>query len=299
MTKKLIPTLLMLALVACSPAEDNGTSGTPAADNKAPSVVSTLPPSAPHPGSTITIAADPWCPHNCVAGTTQEGYMVDVVREVFGEAGIAVEYVNISWARALELARQGQLDAVVGALVGDAPDFIFPSIAQGRAQSTFYTLPGDNWQYQGLGSLEELTLLVINNYAYGPELDGYIERFRNNPSRIWELSGLEPLPRAIRLVDQERADALVEDLFVMAFLINDSGTLPRLQEAGRLPSADIFVAFSPRHPQAQAWADLLSTGTRTLRQSGRLAEILAAYGLTDWEPASDQTPSGGQQRYSD
>lgn len=57
--------------------------------------------------------------------------MVDIAREVLGEAGYTVEYVNVSWARALQLTREGQLDAVVGAFTTDAPDFVFPDTPRG------------------------------------------------------------------------------------------------------------------------------------------------------------------------
>ena len=57
--------------------------------------------------------------------------MVDIAREVLGEAGYTVEYVNVSWARALQLTREGQLDAVVGAFTTDAPDFVFPDTPPG------------------------------------------------------------------------------------------------------------------------------------------------------------------------
>ena len=79
--------------------------------------------------------------------------MVDIAREVLGEAGYTVEYVNVSWARALQLTREGQLDAVVGAFTTDAPDFVFPDTPQGRSAIALFTHPDNRWVYDGLASL--------------------------------------------------------------------------------------------------------------------------------------------------
>ena len=54
----------------------------------------------------VILAADPWCPHNCLAGAPQEGYMVDIAREIFTAAGYEFDYQNFGWARSLQLARE-------------------------------------------------------------------------------------------------------------------------------------------------------------------------------------------------
>ncbi|WP_228151216.1 substrate-binding periplasmic protein [Tamilnaduibacter salinus] len=230
----------------------------------------------------ITIAADPWCPHNCTAGSDHEGYMIDIAREVFESHGLTVEYVNTSWARALRLVNAGELDAVVGAYHEDAPGFVFPEIEQGEATNRFYTRPDDHWSFRGLSSLDDRLLVVINDYSYTALLDTYIQQHRQDQKRIWELSGPSPLDRAAQLVAQGRADVLVEERAVFTFLRQENPDLPALRDAGGLPSTRAFVAFSPELPQSARHASLLSDGMVTLRESGRLDAILARYGLEDW-----------------
>jgi polar amino acid transport system substrate-binding protein len=48
----------------------------------------------------------------------------------------------------------------------------------------------------------------------------------------------------------------------------------------------LYIAFSPSDPRSPAYAALLSEGVVRLRASGRLAAILARYGLADWEDPS-------------
>ncbi|MBC7185238.1 MAG: ABC transporter substrate-binding protein, partial [Marinobacter sp.] len=200
-----------LILAACSQPEDppelvseTAAAATTAARKSAETTPQDHPASPDRPK--VVIAADPWCPHNCQAGSDREGYMVEIAREAFGLAGIDVKYVNMSWARALQQARDGYIDAVVGALPEDAPDFIFPEEAIGFSSIALYTYPDNDWNYNGTESLQDQTLLAINGYAYSPELDDYIKEHQEDPERVWILSGPAPLSRAIELLESHRSD---------------------------------------------------------------------------------------------
>ncbi|KPQ02872.1 ABC transporter substrate-binding protein [Marinobacter sp. HL-58] len=232
---------------------------------------------------TIVIAADPWCPHNCEAGADHEGYMVDLAREILAEAGYAVKYINVSWARALQMTREGQLDAVVGAFRTDAPDFVFPEVPQGHSTIALYTHPDNSWAYDGLESLQGQQLLVINGYSYTRELDRYIEQNLTDQEKIWVISGPSPLNRAIELLEQDRTDIFVEDTYVMAWWAGSKrGLTSRPRQAGLVSESDAFVAFSPAREDAGKLAELLSEGTRQRLADGRLQKILDNYGLTQW-----------------
>ena len=266
-----------LFLAACSQPEDPPplvpeTAATPAQPATAAPV--------PQPRQSVVIAADPWCPHNCEAGSEHEGYMIDIAREAFGFAGINVEYVNMSWARALQQARDGYVDAVVGALPGDAPDFVFPEAATGYSTIALYTHPDNNWQYTGIDSLSQFTLLAINGYAYSPELDSYITSNQDNPERVWVLSGPAPLSRAIELLHQHRSDVFPEDRYVMQWQLEQEGSAESLRMATVIHESPIYVAFSPGGSDSSELAALLSEGAKALQRSGRVAEILARYGLS-------------------
>ncbi|WP_373001498.1 substrate-binding periplasmic protein [Marinobacter sp.] len=276
MAKTLVVSIVFF-LVACSEPEDplplvSETSA------KTEQTVRAVP--AADPRRSVVIAADPWCPHNCEAGSDHEGYMIDIAREAFGLAGIDVEYVNMSWARALQQARDGYVDAVVGALPGDAPDFVFPDAAIGYSRIALYTHPDNTWQYGGIESLKDFTLLAINGYAYSPELDDYIASYQDNPERVWVLSGPAPLGRAIELLHQRRSDVFPEDRYVMQWQLEQDDSTESLRMAGVIHESPLYVAFSPVGSDSPELAGVLSEGAKTLQSTGRVAEILARYGLS-------------------
>ncbi|MCM0613471.1 transporter substrate-binding domain-containing protein [Marinobacter sediminum] len=269
---------LILVLTACSPSEDTVAPGAVA------KVVKTAPANATTgevPGRRkIIIAADPWCPHNCAAGDNLEGYMVEIAREAFALAKLDIEYVNMSWARALQQANDGHIDGVVGAFKGDAPDFIFPDEPSGYSQTTLYTHPDSSWTWQGVESLRHQTLLAINGYSYSPELDAYILANQDNSEQVWVISGPSPLDRAIELLEQGRSDVFPEDRRVMTWALNHQSRGVSLRVAGQFPKSPVYIAFSPINPASSELATTLSKGIFKLRDSGRLEQILARYGLS-------------------
>ncbi len=276
MAKTLVFTVALL-LAACSQSEDP-----PALVPETVATVKEPAPEAPgtQPRQSVVIAADPWCPHNCTAGEDQEGYMIDIAREAFAMAGLDVEYVNMSWARALQQVRDGYIDAVVGALPGDAADFVFPEAALGHSRIALYTHPDNNWQYSGIESLSGFTLLAINGYAYSPELDAYIASHYDDPERVWILSGPAPLSRAIELLHQRRSDAFPEDRYVMDWQLEQDGTSGSLRMVTVIHESPLYIAFSPVGKDSDQLAAALSEGTLAMQGTGRVAEIMARYGLS-------------------
>ncbi|MEH6355467.1 MAG: transporter substrate-binding domain-containing protein [Marinobacter sp.] len=240
----------------------------------------------------IVLAADPWCPHNCVAGSAREGYMVDIARQAFALRGIEVNYVNMSWARALQEARSNHIDGVIGAFKGDAKDFVFPQESLGLSKTEFFTHQNSEWKYAGLDSLKNLRLLTITNYFYAPDINAYINKNRQNQNRILELSGEKPLPQALALIQQQRAHLLLEDSQVMAWTLRRQQNPPALRSAGKVYCAPIYAAFAPSNPHAKELARILSDGVRYLRATGELTRIYKSYGLGDDWKARMVSPEG-------
>lgn len=232
-------TLLLSAFFLLSACSDQAPTDSPETDapNQA-DLSSAAPKQATAAGAAIRrviLAADPWCPHNCLAG----------------------------------------------ALKGDAPDFIFPETSLGEARITLYTHPQSQWEYDGIDSLQGKTLLVINGYAYSPELDHYISEYTDDSERIWILSGPAPLARALQLLERERTDVFVEDSAVMSWFLAQNTSIAAPRNAGLAYEAPLFIAFPPENPDAAELANLLDSGLARLTANGRLAAILSAYRLSD------------------
>lgn len=236
-------------------------------------------------GDTIRLVADPWCPYNCEPGSERAGFMVDIARTIFKAHGYRVEYHQRPWVRALQDTRNGEFHGVIGATRLEAPDFIFPNLAQGQMANAFWTLADSPWQYHESGSLEGQYLAVIAGYSYGDAIESMLqdESYR---SYITELHGVTPLKNGLKMLERGRIQVLLEDEHVMRYQLRQSGQMQKFKQAGIVPAepeaARVYIAFSPSHESSSDYARLLSEGVARLRASGELASILAAYGITDW-----------------
>jgi len=234
----------------------------------------------------ISIRTSIWEPYLGEPDAQHPGYMIEIVKAIFGKAGHTVDYQLIPRTRAIEETRKGSFTAIIGALKGDAPDFVFPRANIGLQRTAFFVKAGSKWKYTGISSLASVSLAVIADYAYGGEedgLDAYIAANSQNRNLIQVAFGDNALETNIRKLLAGRAGAVVEDMTVMLAYLKSTGRAGQAVPAGQLESSEMYIAFSPANPKAKEYADLYDKGIAALRASGELARILAAYGLTDWE----------------
>ncbi len=237
------------------------------------------------PAETLTLQADEWCPYNCEPGSDKPGFMVEIARAVFEPLGHSINYAVTNWSRAIMMARKGRIHGIIGATKSEVPQFIFPGIENGFAGGAFFVREGYGWRYSGLDSLADVRLAVIQDYGYGV-IDPYIETHQST-DRVIVNAGENALELNIKLLLKGRADAVLATGPVLRNTASEMGVMDRIEYAGGDGETGennlVYIAFSPENPRSKAYADQLTQGMKDLRSSGRLAEILARYGLEDWE----------------
>ncbi len=238
---------------------------------------------------TITVVGDEWPPFNMIPdgiapNRRREGYMIDILRAVFEPQGISIIYQLVPWNRALSDTRAGIYTAVVGASKVDGAGLVFPAEELAINRLGFYTLSTSVWTFDGVASLSEVSLGVIAGYDYREWLNDYIRRYGDDERRVQIMSGDRALEANFRKLLNGRIDAIVDSETSLRYTAWQLNVEAKVREAGRgSEPTNIYVAFSPESPYAVDLADMLSNGVRELRSNGRLASILAAYGLTDWK----------------
>jgi polar amino acid transport system substrate-binding protein len=223
---------------------------------------------APARAETITLRGDEWCPYNCVPGSERPGY--------------AVDYQTLGWARSVADARAGLYAAVIGAIPADAPDFVFPREPIGGSAPGYAVRTGTAFRYEGPSSFAGLVLGAISGYGYDGELGAYVEAHKDDRARVQLASGDDALAQNLKKLAAGRVDVLVDDANVLRGTIAELGLGDRVVVADEGEPVLIYIAFSPAVPGAEERAATLSEGVARMRASGRLAAILARYGLRDW-----------------
>ncbi len=234
---------------------------------------------------TISIRADEWLPYNGPQSKKPAGYMIEAAEKIAVANGHTIKYATMPWDDAVAAVRRGAHDCVVGALKADAEGFAFPNEAWGMSQSAFYALNDTKWRYDGIDSLANMRLGVIEGYSYSEEIDAYVEKFKADPKRIVVISsaGRAQMNAVSRLVSK-KADILIEDINVAKQTIGKLNLLDRVVMADvATEPEELYIACTPADPRGKRYAEMFSAGIAKLRASGELATILDSYNLSDWK----------------
>ncbi|MEZ7198035.1 substrate-binding periplasmic protein [Pseudodesulfovibrio karagichevae] len=231
----------------------------------------------------LVVASDEWCPYNCGSGDEREGYAVDVLRAIFEPAGIAVDYRIMGWERAVEEARRGHVEAVIGATTDEAVGFVFPDEPIGVDFFAFYVRAGDPWRYVAPDSLRGKSLGVPAGYTLASAIEKYSEDPKNKLD-LYRAGRERPSEHNLQLLMEGRLDVVGDEAQVVCYLAHSMGLLKSIEYAGNDGDhVKLYIAFSPADTRSARHAALFDEGIRSLRESGRLAAILDRYGLTDWQ----------------
>jgi polar amino acid transport system substrate-binding protein len=159
---------------------------------------------------------------------------------------------------------------------------VFPEEPIGDSTDGYAVRAGTAFRLEGPQSLSGKVIGTVSGYAFGGEIGAYVEAHKGDRSRVQLTSGDDALAQNLRKLAAARLDVVVDDANVLAHAIARFGFGERIAIADRGEPVPIYIAFSPAGPKAREYGTLLSQGVARLRASGRLAELLARYGVRDW-----------------
>jgi polar amino acid transport system substrate-binding protein len=234
---------------------------------------------------TITLRADTYLPYNGDPKSDKPGFIIEIAKAVFSQRGAVVDYQLMPWTRVIEDVEAGKLDGAVGGEPEGTPNLSFPGVAQGFWKPVLVTPAASTWVYNGQASLADRAIGVVQDYDYGTDAAGhsYTEWLAANPKKVQALKGDKPIDLAVGMLAKSRLDLFIEDWGVIqAACASAKVDVASLRNAGPAgPGYELFIAFAPTE-RGKALAKELGEGTTALRASGKLASILARYGVADW-----------------
>ena len=95
-------------------------------------------------------------------------------------------------------------------------------------------------------------------------------------------TGERPLLLNVKKLRELRVDTVIENVHVMDYSLRKY-RITGVRLAGCDASTPIYMAISPAREDAAKIASSMAQGIRKLRKTGRMREILAKYGLSDWK----------------
>lgn len=196
--------------------------------------------------TTIKVAKSPWCPYVCgIQEHERTGYITETVEQILTEHGYRIEYVELNFARGVQLVEKGQLDLVLSIFKTESDSLIYNKIPVAFSHNYFFTLANSGWQYSDIHSLRQIRLGAIQGYDY---LDNALNNhiYSRQIGAVTMVSGEHPQQRLLQLLQLDRIDTFLDDLVVVRHELQKLSPQPQIIIAGQTRGAEpIYVAVSP------------------------------------------------------
>ncbi len=225
-----------------------------------------LPATAANDLTEVTLAVEnSWPPFSKADGT---GLSNQIVREAYKSQGIDVNYVVAPYARQLIATQNGTYVGVFNVTKQPSTqrNFLFCKERLFKATTAYYIhedKPLTAQNFKDLNAGERVGLII--GYEYGP----YI--LSNLAVEKYAVSNQTAL---IRMLLVGRLDTIIMFDAIAQYTLPTIPGSHKIKRAFEGEHSDIYVAFSKRHKDAPYFCEKLDQGLKTLKESGRLQEIL-------------------------
>lgn len=221
---------------------------------------------------TITLAAVNWEPFTA-EHLPYGGLMGEIAHTAFAETGYELEIVFVPWNRAMELAKSGQFDGLIGIYYTEEREQFFDFSNQICSADICFFALSDNEKikfdkYSNLNDLDQFTIGIINGFSYG-------NKFDNKPFSNLEISNNMKI-NVLKFIDQ-RIDLLVEsrENFYYFMHLNYPDDTKKIRELRPiLISNPAFLAISRKKPNHQKIIAEFNRELQKMIENGKYQAIL-------------------------
>ena len=223
-------------------------------------------------GKTITAAVPTWAP--CVqAGEEMLGVSVEIVTEAFKTQGYRVDLKLMPWSRSLEELKSGRVDSSVAVwFTEERSTFLAYSEPYLENAVKFIKRRNDDFEYNGIESLNGKTVGVIRNYGYGDEFLN-AKSFRKPASNDFVSNA--------KKLSAKRIDLTIEDELVAKYELAKAGF--KVEDFSFTKNAlsvnPLYMTVSLSIPQHAEYIEAFNKGLVEIRANGTYDEIMVRYGM--------------------
>lgn len=227
------------------------------------------------PVETLQLATLEYPPHY---GSTlkNQGPLAEIVKRAFLRKGIKADIVFLPWSRALEWAKNGKVDGIMGAWFTEArtEHFIYSQPVYSN-ELVFYKAKNKHIVFKSFKDLvqDEILLGSVRGYAQieGLEESGIYILYVNNDTQNF------------KLLSRERVDLVVVDREYAKYMLATPELKPIADSIELIDKVLEFrlqhVLISKQTPQAQAKLTAFNEGLAELKETGEFQQILDQHQL--------------------
>jgi polar amino acid transport system substrate-binding protein len=232
--------------------------------------------------STLVLSTGGWPPF-ITDEQRHDGFIGHLIRDIFAELGIRVEYQYIPWRRAYVEASVGRFDGT--AVWMDAEerhaDFLYSDPVLDET-FVFFHRRDRNFDWETFDDLEGLTLGGVIGYSYGPGLDAAIE------SGIVQVEWVRDDEANLRKLLAGRIDAYPQEVSVGRYYqrkhLTEAEQTQLTHHEQPLLVNQSFLLMPRALPESEARIAQFNAQLRQFREDGRYHAYFRAFNRGDYEP---------------
>ncbi|MBB4862637.1 polar amino acid transport system substrate-binding protein [Pseudomonas nitritireducens] len=225
----------------------------------------------------LRLAGDDWCPYLCPDDPDKPGVFLEALGRLLPQPP---QFEPLPWPRALQMAREGLVDGVVGAYGEESAGLLTGREPIGWVTMRFYVREDNPWTWNGVASLGNQAVGLAQGYSYGSELDRWRDDNLDNHEQVQVLSGEKVLERNIQKLLLGRITVLLEDSRIVEHYLRRHGLSARIQAAGELlEKRPMYVALNPHLEDVEQRLSDLDEGLRGLRRNDQWKALMQGYGI--------------------
>jgi polar amino acid transport system substrate-binding protein len=232
----------------------------------------------------IWTVSDVYPPYIFNFSDKNQGFAIDVMREIFTPLGYSVDYQTVGWDRAIQMVARGYADCLPGAYAEHAKymNVPIPKTAVGKMRIHFFCKKNSwvdkNWEYDGTEkTLSQVKIGVMAGASYGSELDPYLKQA--DKFMVQENYGAYATRNNILKVLSGRIDVMIEDYQAVMHELKRMKLLEMIVSAGheKNPGTPYYIFFSKKSPFYSKYTSLLETNLPKFKQSSKFKNLQERY----------------------
>lgn len=213
----------------------------------------------------LTIVMESYEPYQYTQAGAFKGFDVDTVRMICERAGCQANFVDVPWARATQMVKDGEADAIFSLFKTDErlEFLVYPDVHLSQERNVIITKKDAGITINNMEDLAGKTVGIVKDYSYGDDFDESTaftkEEATNNDTLLNKLeAGRTDAAVINELVLETVAPALgLEGAFtIQPFAVSEG---------------NMYIAFSKKKgDHASKWAQVFSEETKKLRDEGKI-----------------------------
>lgn len=227
------------------------------------------------------MSVDDYMPYVSKDAATSDtpGYMVEIAQQVFARQHISLILEYNPYVRALVLGKEGKIDGMFGVGYPD-PAYHAPYGTHGVDRVCLFGRENggpviDDLKHNVVGLTKGYDVSSIPSFA---DISAQLVKYNN---LIW-LTGENNVPRFIEMLSTGRIDGFIDRDYVVSWYSKAKHNLELEKKYCSEPRKS-YILFFQNSPNAEYYSRMINEGIGELRTDGTLKQILARYGLSDWE----------------